>query len=734
MNIALRNKEITEDELNFIVQHTLDRIIFLRIAEDRSAEPYGGLATDIKSGTFYQNLLYRFHQADQKYNSGLFDFQKDQISEKITIDNKIIKSIISELYYPICPYEFSVLSVEILGSAYEQFLGKQITLSKSGKAQIEEKPEVRKAGGVYYTPQYIVDYIVKNTIGKLIDGSTGSPITPKEVAKLKIVDPACGSGSFLIGAYQFLLDWHKDYYTQNGTSALLNPRGKKGDVLTPTGELTTTEKKRILLNNIYGVDLDNNAVEVTKLSLLLKCMEGETKETIEAQAKLFHDRILPTLDNNIKSGNSLIDLDYYDNELDFGEERKVKPFSWKKAFPEVFKQGGFDCVIGNPPYVKVSDKKIFDYFNSKFVHQDYQQDLYLIFLEQYKYLLKTKGKLGIIIPNTWLQSIKFRNIRKYLTTEYSWERILHINEHIFKAVVDTHVLVFEKSKPKINEVVIDIFEKNEFREHQIIKQNSVPDNGDIINILAKEEDKNLFEKIINKSVQISEIAKTYSGITLYEKGKGKPPQTAETMKLKPYESEENTKPKGRNWLPLMRGSLMNRYVNLWNNNYWVDYGEWLGAPRNPKIWEADEKIIVRQTGDSIKATIIGKDIICRKNLHVIVSNELDHKFILGILNSKLTDFYYFQINPERGEVLAEVKKNHVEQLPIPKNVGDKQLNEIIKLVEQLLQFNKDLKTETLADNKEQLENRILFTEDKINQIIYELYELTEDEIKLIEQS
>ena len=124
LNIALRNKEISEDELNFIVQHTIDRIIFLRIAEDRSAEPYGGLANDIKSGTFYQNLLYRFHQADQKYNSGLFDFKKDKISEKITIDNKVIKEIISELYYPICPYEFSVLSVEILGSAYEQFLGK----------------------------------------------------------------------------------------------------------------------------------------------------------------------------------------------------------------------------------------------------------------------------------------------------------------------------------------------------------------------------------------------------------------------------------------------------------------------------------------------------------------------------------------------------------------------------------------------------------------------------------
>jgi len=770
VNIALRNKNISEDELNFIVQHTIDRIIFLRIAEDRSVEPYGDLQTDIKTGDFYKNLLYRFHQADQKYNSGLFDFAKDKISDKISIDNKVIKNIISELYYPICPYEFSVLSVEILGSAYEQFLGKQITLSKNGKATIEEKPEVRKAGGVYYTPQYIVDYIVKNTIGKLVENKN-----PKEICQLKIADPACGSGSFLIGAYQFLLDWHKDFYTQKGRQS----KGNKDNPLTPSGELTTAEKKRILLNNIYGVDLDSNAVEVTKLSLLLKCMEGETKETIEAQTKLFHDRILPTLDNNIKSGNSLIDLDYYDNELDFGEEKKVKPFSWEKAFPEVFNRnveidkrlpfkkqydkvkqleddtqdfiaqfvveepitefnkkqnGGFDCIIGNPPYVKVADKNIFDYFNKKFVHQDYQQDLYLLFLEQYKNLLVIGGKLGVIIPNTWLQSIKFRNIRKYLLNDFYWERILHIKEHIFKAVVDTHVLVFERNNYIKNyDVVIDVFEKKEITLLHIIDQNKLPDNGDIINILANEKDKKLFEKIKNNSSSVQEISTVYNGVKPFEKGKGKPAQTTKIMLTKPYVTENEAKPKiGKNWLPLMRGSLMNRYTNFWDNNSWINYGEWLAAPRSPAVFEAEEKIIVRQTGDRIIATLIGSNIICRNNLHILISNEINHKFILGILNSKLTDFYYQQINPERGEALAEVKKQHVEQLPIPKGVSEKQQTEIIKHVEQLLQLNKDKQNATLPNQLEMISNRIEHTEDKINQIVYVLYELNADEINRIE--
>lgn len=507
-------------------------------------------------------------------------------------------------------------------------------------------------------------------------------------------------------------------------------------------------------------------------------MEGETKETIEAQTKLFHDRILPTLDNNIKSGNSLIDLDYYDNELDFGEERKIKPFSWKKAFPEVFNRdvpiddtlpfkkqfqrvkrisddtdkllssygveepevvyrkqnNGFDVIIGNPPYVKISDKKLLQYFYNSFVHQDYQQDLYLLFLEQYKKLLITGGKLGVIIPNTWLQSIKFRNIRKYLVSEYFWERILHIKEHIFKAVVDTHVLIFEKNNYiKSNEVEIEILEKGEIKLHQTIDQNDLPDNGDIINILAKEEEKKLFEKIKNHSNSIQEISSVYNGVKPFEKGKGNPPQTPEIMKSKLYVVENQPKPKeGKNWVPLMRGSLMHRYTNLWNNNSWIDYGEWLAAPRSPKIFEAEEKIIVRQTGDKIVATIIEKNVIARDNLHIIISNEISHKFLLGLLNSTLTDFYYQQINPERGEVLAQVKKGHIEQLPIPKSVSDKQQTEIIKLVDQLLQLNKEKSEAKLESKIEQLQNRIDYAENKINELVYRLYDLTDEEIKLIE--
>ncbi len=769
-SISWKNKELDEDEMNFAVQQTIDRLIFLRIAEDRRIEPYGNLKSALKHGDFYQNLLAIFSEADDKYNSGLFDFRKDTISKVISIDNKVIKTIINELYYPESPYEFSVLPVEILGSVYEQFLGKVIHITPAHHAKIEEKPDVRKAGGVYYTPQYIVDYIVKNTIGKLIEGKT-----PNEVSNIKIVDPACGSGSFLIGAYHYLLDWHKDYYTDKGKPS----KGTKNNPLTPEGNLTTNEKKRILLNNIFGVDIDVNAVEVTKLSLLLKCMEGETEASIDYQLKIFHERVLPTLDGNIKSGNSLIDTDYYDNEIDFGDAHVIKPFNWQKSFPDVFQRnvemdksmlfkqqyhkivelensteqlinrlivkessqqykttnGGFDIVIGNPPYVKVSDKNMLRYFSNRYQYQDYQQDLYLLFLEKSNQLLVSGGMIGVIIPNTWLQSITFRNIRRYLMKDYFWHNILQINKHIFKAVVDTHVIVFEKNNfIKNSDVQIDVYEKGEIKFYQIVNQYNLPENGEIINILSLKEEKALFEKIKQRSVMIKDSCDVFNGVKPFEKGKGMPAQTAKTMKEKPFVTEHQTKPEGEHWLPLMRGRLMNRYVSYWNNDSWIDYGEWLAAPRNPALFDAEEKIIVRQTGDSIIATLIGKNIIARDNLHLLLPKNSDLKFVLGILNSKLTDFIYYQINPEKGEVLAQVKKGHIEQLLIPVITKETEFSQeqISDSVAQLLQLNQE-KIETKLQSKvDQLNRRIDFLENKINQIIYQLYDLTDEEIKIVE--
>ncbi|MFQ5595402.1 MAG: Eco57I restriction-modification methylase domain-containing protein, partial [Anaerolineae bacterium] len=346
-NIALRNPRLSQRELNFAVQRTIDRIIFLRICEDRGIEPYAQLMA-LQNGTdVYQRLLYLFRQADDRYNAGLFHFKSekgrpadslDSLTPGLSIDDKVLKDVFKHLYYPDSPYEFSVLPADILGQVYEQFLGKVIRLTPAHRAVVEDKPEVKKAGGVYYTPTYIVDYIVKQTVGQLVEGKKAGP--RGAVSRLRILDPACGSGSFLLGAYQFLLDWHRDQYIQDDPRKWATRRTPRlYQTAAGDWQLTTAERKRILLNNIYGVDIDPQAVEVTKLSLLLKVLEGETEQSLSTQLSFLRERALPDLEHNIKCGNSLIGPDFYDGRqmslLDEEEMYRLNIFDWEAEFPEI---------------------------------------------------------------------------------------------------------------------------------------------------------------------------------------------------------------------------------------------------------------------------------------------------------------------------------------------------------------------------------------------------------------
>ncbi|HPH55388.1 MAG TPA: N-6 DNA methylase, partial [Smithella sp.] len=450
-NIALRNT-LSVRELNDAVQRTIDRIIFLRIAEDRGIEDYGSLRSLCNGANIYGRLQELFYKADDRYNSGLFHFrnEKDQaeppdnLTTKLTIDDKPLKEILTRLYYPDSPYEFSVLPADILGQVYEQFLGKVIRLTSDHRAVVEDKPEVKKAGGVFYTPTYIVDYIVKNTVGKLLEGKN-----PKTAEKLRILDPACGSGSFLLGAYQCLLDWHLQWYTENDPEK--HAKAKRPILYKGYGDtwhLTTAERKRILLNNIYGVDIDIQAVEVTKLSLLLKVLEDETSDTLNRQRVLFHERALPNLGNNIKCGNSLIGPDFYNGKqmtmLDTEEAQRVNVFDWQTEFPEIFKAGGFDAVIGNPPYGAMLSKIEHDHICTKFVATTNDLDTFALFMEKSVNLLKQSGRLSMIVPTGWYSGAKFSKLRRFIAQETDPEYFINLPYDIFNAWVDTTVFVFEK--------------------------------------------------------------------------------------------------------------------------------------------------------------------------------------------------------------------------------------------------------------------------------------------------
>jgi type I restriction-modification system DNA methylase subunit len=734
--ISKENKQLDEDELNFVVQQTLDRIIFLRICEDRSIEPYGTLQNAVKNGDYYKNLLQEFKQADDKYNSGLFNLKKDKLSHTLAINNKTLKTIINQLYYPECPYEFSVLSVEILGSAYEQFLGKTITINNRGKAVIELKPEVRKAGGVYYTPQYIVDYIVTNTVGNLTQNKT-----PKEVAEIKIVDPACGSGSFLLGAYQFLINWHIDFYTKNPDKAT------KDKAFTALGALNTTVKKQILLNNIYGVDIDANAVEVTKLSLLLKCMEGETQASINNQMTMFKERVLPTLDENIKSGNSLIDTDYYDNQLDFGEERKIKPFSWQKAFPTVYKNGGFDVVIGNPPYVTIGGKEDTSfqknevkYLLTNYISNDYKPNLYAFFYEKGMQILNKNGYVSFIVPRTFIDNIYYSKLRQYFADNFTIEKIVKLSYEVFEDATTggTSICLFKNSKLNSKNITItkdiktlDDFEKAidiEIKQSEIL----VGENKSF-SFLDKMK-LNLIKKLA-KSNKIDFYCSVNNGVN-----------TGNCAEILLSDS-----PKTSLHRKILEGKNINRYSTTWKN-IWINYDPTIKnrinlkdlktkqnkidfALRDERIFNS-EKIIIRQTADRIIANLDIEKYITRHSTHCLVNDfeKVNMHFLLGVLNSKVTDFYYNYLMPEKGKTFAEVKGVNIKQLPVPShNTNNLTHDQIINHVEQLLQLNKDLQTITLETKKEQIKSKIDYHEDKINDLVYELYNLTVEEIKIIEK-
>ena len=439
-NIALRNPEIKVYELNIAVQKIVDRIIFLRIAEDKGIEEYSTLLTACKrkSSFIYSELVDLFSKANTKYNSGLF--ATIPYLDALTIDDSILKKIIEGLYYPDCPYEFSILPVEILGSIYEQFLGKTIKFrgvkGEKHTAIIEEKPEVKKAGGVYYTPEYIVNYIVERTVGRLIAERMAKPkATIDALQDLTIIDPSCGSGSFLVGAYSYLLKYALEYYSEEKHRKKALKEGKIYQAIGGAYKLTIEEKQRILLNNIFGVDIDEQAVEVAKLSLYLKLLEDEGAEASSRQELFRHTdfKILPSLMNNIQCGNALVGKDYYlkcEEELfsDIEKKRAINVFDWEERFAFIFTNGGFDCVIGNPPYVSAPNqvdnenlKLQRDYLAKSGKYESLYQkwDLYVPFVEKGLEILKNKGIYGAIIPYPFTNQTYASVLRRTILKNYN---------------------------------------------------------------------------------------------------------------------------------------------------------------------------------------------------------------------------------------------------------------------------------------------------------------------------
>ena len=382
------------DLLNDAVQEFINQIVFLRICEDRNLPLYEKLkdAAETKED-LKKSLTMLFKEADKRYNSKLF------AGENIIfdLDNEVIFNMIYCLYYPLTPYLFNIIEPNILGKIYESFLTERLVAEDDNLELAKKKEFVNRA--IVTTPIEIVKYMVKNTLEPLCKGKN-----PQEILNLKIADIACGSGIFLEEAFQYLSNYCIDWYLQNEPAYLIElSNGRK--------KLPLEDKKAILTNCIFGIDIDYHATEVCKFSLLIKLIEEET------EASVYDSRpILPDLSSNIKNGNSLIcrdDLSSPSMKL----LAKVKPFDWKNI------NGGklFDVIIGNPPYIategihNLETEEEFEIYKKKFSSAFKQFDKYFLFLEQASNKINKNGKVCYIVPNKFYKINAGEKLRDLLS-------------------------------------------------------------------------------------------------------------------------------------------------------------------------------------------------------------------------------------------------------------------------------------------------------------------------------
>lgn len=790
-NIALRNPSLNIYHLNTAVQKIIDRIIFLRIAEDKEMEEYGLLQKITESGAVYQKLQSIFDRANKKYNSGLF--KPHDWLRSLIIDDAVLSSIINGLYYPECPYEFSILPVEILGNIYEQFLGKIIKFRnvKGGHtALIEEKPEVKKAGGVYYTPQYIVRYIVENTLGVKMKGQS-----PDAIAQLKVVDPACGSGSFLVEAYQQLLNYHLDYYS----SEKERKQALKNSLIYETGKnvykLTIEEKQRILLNNIYGVDIDGQAVEVTKLSLYLKLLENEGSETQGQLFKFSDMKLLPSLDSNIKCGNSLVGSDYY-NEKDvslFDDEamRKINTFDWNKEFPEVFAQGGFDCVIGNPPYVKEYTNR--DCFEGLRSHPCYQgkMDLWYFFGYQGIVFLKDDGLIGFIAPNNWITNAGASIFRNFILNN---ARILQYvdfgNYKVFEnASIQTMIYIMQKTKdaenyavpysrldnehPAVSEVIDFLTKDNKgvnthfiarIEKAQCVDNYILFLNPKIAEVLHKIQaaGTTFFEKDeISTGIDVhQDFCNEKSAATLGNtalQGAGIFNITTEEYEALQLLPEEKTLVK-----PFYTSSELRRYFGNAKNTLWVIYTDsqfknktamkpyphlkahldrfakvitsdnkpyGLHRARDEQFFKGEKIVSLRKTGEPC-FTYTDFDCYVSQSYNVIKTARFNLKFLTALLNSNVIKFWLRHKGKMQGNNF-QVDKEPLLAIPLI-SVSSEEQAPLIALADQMLEIQSRLQQAFSDEDKKLLKQPAASIDNQIDKAVYKLYGLTEEEVKIVE--
>ncbi len=737
-----RNPGLYSAELTEATQRTIDRLVFLRFLEDKLIEGESHIDYYISRKSAWDEFISDSRALNAKYNGVVFRNHPIIDSDKfIPPDEKEFRGICEELSFKNSPYHFNFIPIHILGSIYERFLGKVVHATDK-QVKIEDKPEVRKAGGVYYTPQYIVQYIVENTVGKIIEGKT-----PQEISKLRFADISCGSGSFLITVYDTLLAYHGKWYQTHPEQAKKDGCIEKGGLWI----LSIEQKKDILLNNIYGVDIDYQAVEVTQLSLYLKLLEDESQASI-LQEEMFYKnkRVLPDLSKNIVCGNSLIGTDFEtQNIFESDLSKSTNTMDFGAIFPQIMNGGGFDCIVGNPPWVDIKGlpPSFVDYYFKRYTSVENRINIYAIFVERSLSLLNKSGVLGYIIPNSILYQSSYTKLRKKILDHYGINKIIRLPDDTFvKVKAETVILVLTKDKSDDCECIIfdrqdkiNSISGEDAKEEKVLHPKEwLLNDFNVFDIYTGKEITNLLGKIANDRIKLEDLCDFTLGITPYDKYKG---HTQKQIKEKVFHA---TFAKDDSFKKLLDGADVSRYKVTWNGTGYISYGKWLGAPREKRFFVGD-RILIRQivSGSPLRiyAAYTNEELYNVQSIfNILVKNDckLHTKYFLGIINSKLMNFYH-------SNKFLDLSKNLFQKILIQncklfpmqtidfQSVNEKsQHDKMVFLVDKMIEAKKQLAAATTEKDGTYYENMCNAIDRQIDQLVYELYGLTEEEINIVE--
>ena len=767
-------------------QKLLDRFLFIFFAEDKNLLPPNLISSIIDEWQDlnerhgipmslydkykrYFEFLYVGHKNKYHsifpYNGGLF--KPDELLDNLKITN----ALLARYTQKISLYDFdSEVSVNILGHIFEHSLNdfEEIQAEIEGK-EVEKTSTRRKKDGVFYTPKYITKYIVDNTVGKLCQDKklelelleetleknyeveNGKPIKNKKIREqlqektqnyknwlsaLTICDPACGSGAFLNQVLEFLIAEH--HYVYELELKLIG-----------TAFIDKELENKILRNNIFGVDINEESVEIAKLSLWLRTA--------------YKGRKLTTLNDNIKCGNSLID----DPKI-AGE----KAFDWKKEFPTIFEKGGFDVIVGNPPYVlcqpsNTSETVLNFYKNYKVA--SYKIDLFHLFFEKSINILSQNGKLGFITPNTYLTNKFMKPLRAFILENSSINQLLNYENSVFiDAGVDVATLILQKEVKENNEIEIIKANNENWELTNLIKQNSWKEDGDnIFNI------KEVFEINLEKCVSLNQICNSYFGIQAYDR----------KTSISDTKIDDNYK-------PIIDGGDIFPYSYSLPTKFFRFLEENIKSGGNYEVY-AEERIVIRQIGLTPVVGLCRKEIVASNTLYNlnIKDNDFDINYILCVLNSTTIKHYWLSKYSDGKQLFPKIKGYQLKELPIP-NIKKEAQQPFIALANQMLSLNEDFaakknrflrrleenfkldkltkKLDTFYNydfsvHKEELkkkkieltfkqqdewqdyfeeykkdllalQHQIQTTDNQIDNLVFELYGLSEEEIKLIKEA